>query len=244
MKDYQEVVSERFDQEGEDQKSIYSADHPIGKYIRASLYKELDNYLEEYTNSHGPVENKTLLDIGCGNGGMIEFFIDRGFDPKNVTGVDLSNTRILKAKRQTPDVNFICDDAITFSLEEKNFDMITAFDLFSHFTKKEQIQEGLQNIKNHLDDNGVFVWYDIYSLDHFSPSNNADAWGFSKEQILSFAKEAGFEIEYYKPLFKLFFNKYQSIYQVQRLSPRMVKFLERILPGNPGNMMMVFVKKR
>lgn len=243
MKDYQQVVSDRFDQELENQKSIYDADQPIGKYIGKSLFRELGLFLDYYSTNYGPVRNKKLLDLGCGNGGMIEFFIKRGFQANQISGIDLSNTRILRAQKQIPGAHFYTCDAINFSLDEKKFEIITAFDLFSHFNTKEQIDQGLLNIRSHLGENGLFLWYDIYSLDHFSPNANADAWGYNKEQIISFASEAGFKLIYYKPLFKFFFNRYQSVYQVRRFPAWIVRFLEFILGGNPGNMMFVFAKK-
>ena len=238
MKDYQDVVNQRFDKEENDTNSIYSPNHPIGKYSRENLFKGLNEFLLFYSERNGSLETNRLLDLGCGSGGMIEYFISKGFLSKNITGLDFSKTRIAKAQTTYPEVNFMRGDALCLDLEEKDFNLITTFDLFSHFTTKEQIILGLNNVYKHLNDNGLFLWYDIYAEDHFSPSANADSWGFNKKQMISLAKEAGFEVVFYKPLFKKFFNKYHSIYQVTKLPPRIIKLLEAILPGSPGNILM------
>ena len=188
------------------------------------------------------LQTVTLLDIGCGSGEMLDFFISKGFSPQNLTGIDLSETRICRAQKQHKSVNFIKDDALTFSLKESKFDMVTAFDLFSHLSKKEQILQGLSNVYIHLEKDGVFLWYDIYSKDHFSPAQNADSWGFNKEQMIHLCKETGFEVIYYNTFFKHFFNRYHSVYQVKRLSPGIVNMLEKILPGIPGNVLLAFKK--
>ena len=64
-----------------------------------------------------------------------------------------------------------------------------------------------------------------------------------QKQMLALAKEVGFELVFYRPLFKRFFNTYQSVYQVAKLLSKLVMFFENVLHGSPGNMMMGFKKK-
>lgn len=242
MKNYQDVVTNRFDKENDPGHSIYSPDHPTGKYIREVLYNGLEEFLVYYSKKNGALGSKNLLDIGCGDGGMLAYFISKGFSPHNVTGIDLSKTRIDRAKKQHPSVSFIQGDALSFNITQRRFDLITAFDLFSHLTTKDQIIRGLSNVHRHLEDNGLFLWYDIYSKDHFTPAKDADSWGFNKKQMMALSKEAGFEVVSYKSFFKNFFNRFHSIYQVHRLSAPVVKLLEMILPGMPGNAMLILGK--
>ena len=56
------------------------------------------------------------------------------------------------------------------------------------------------------------------------------------------AREAGLEPIYYSALFKAFFNKYHSVYQAKRLPAFLLQFLEKILSGTPGNMLLVLKK--
>ena len=242
MKNYQNVVNDRFDQEEDNDNSIYSKNHPIGKYSRKILFNVLHHFLLHYKKENRALSGMKLMDVGCGSGGMIEYFISQGFSKNNVTGIDLSKTRILKAQNQFPEVNFIVGDVITFSLDNNKYELITTFDLFSHLSTKEQIVNGLVNIRKHLANDGILLWYDIYSKDHFTPIENADSWGFSKSQMIDFSIEAGFKIINYTPLFKHFFNRYQSIYQAKRFSPAILRLLEIVLPGIPGNHLVVLEK--
>jgi len=243
MKDYQNVVEARFDNEKEGELSIYSPNHPIGKYSRKYLFKGIDTFLEWYLKERDSVSDKMIADFGCGSGEMLKLLIDKGFPAEKATGVDLSSLRINKAIKTYPDLNFICGDALKIELEQSQFDLITSFDLFSHIKSEEEIVNGLINLKNHLIDEGLFFWYDIYSKDHFNSPSNIDSWGFSKDQMIELAAKSGFELVYYKPFFKLFFNRFHSIYQVKRFSPIIVLFLEKLIPGSPGNMLLVFKKK-
>jgi SAM-dependent methyltransferase len=242
MENYKDVVNRRFDQE-DDIGSIYSPNHPIGKYIREVLCKGLDEFLNQYSKDKGELITKKLLDVGCGDGGLITYFICKGFSPQNITGIDLSKTRIYKASRQNPSVTFILNDLLTFQLSQHRFDLITAFDLFSHFTTESQILQGLSNVFNHLEDDGIFLWYDIYSKDHFSPPDITDSWGFNKRQMIYLSETAGFELISYRPFFKNFLNRFHSAYQVKRLPSGIIKLFEKILPGMPGNLMLILKKQ-
>ncbi len=244
MKNYQDVVTERYDKETDKDvsNSIYSESHPIGKYSRKILFQELHNFVKWYSKNDNFLNNKKLLDIGCGSGELLSFFASNGFSESNLTGIDLSEVRIKRAIKTYPEINFLCNDALMFKIENSYFDLITAFDLFSHLTTKQQITEGLLNVGNHLNKDGLFLWYDFYSKDHFDSQKNVDSSGFSKGQMIQFAQEAGFEVVYSKNLFKLFFNRYHSIYQAKRIPTSALRFLEFIIPGSPANVLLVFKK--
>lgn len=247
MKDYKEVVAERYDQEQDTASSIYAPDQPVGKYTREVLFSGLHAFLRWYRSvpmatGNGDLADKRLLDVGCGSGEMLHFFVEAGFPAVHATGLDLSETRINKARQLFPDLTFVCADGVQFDLEQQ-FDLITAFDVLSHLPTKEEILQALATISRHLGDNGLFLWYDIYSEDHFNSPENADSWGFSKQQMIDLAREAGFEPVYYKSFFKLLLNRYHSAYQVRRFPVGLVKLLEKVLPGIPGNSLLVLKKR-
>lgn len=241
MKNYNEVVNDRYDQETEQtvKDSIYSENHPIGKYSRKIIFGGLNEFTNWFINKKGPLNNMSYLDVGCGGGEMTHFFSNKGFLPENSFGIDLSEIRIKRASNTYKEINFTTGNAINYKLEGKYFDLITCFDVFSHLTTKEDIIKALKNSKNHLKNDGLFLWYDIYSKDHFAPTSNSDSFGFNRKQMLSLSEEAGFEVVYKKSFFKLFFNKYHSLYQAKRLPSWLLRFLELTIPSPPGNIMMV-----
>ena len=242
MKEYKEVVNERFNQESQND-SIYAPTHPVGRYLKKYLFEGMLAFLSWYKKQAGAFDEKKILDLGCGDGKMLQFFTANGFNSKNAKGIDLSEKRIELAKEKVTDICFHCADAINFDLDEKDFDLIMAFDLYSHIITEDEIVLGLKNIANHLKNDGHFLWYDIYSDNHFFPPENADSWGFNKNQMIDLANKAGFKLVYNKPFFKRFFNKYQSVYQVTRFPAPFVRFMEKILPGPPCNMLLVFMKR-
>lgn len=245
MKDYREVVETRYNKETDHDRnqSIYSKSHPIGKYSRSSIFRGLKDFGNWYSEKIGNPKSATHLDIGCGSGEMLSFFAGNGFSANNMMGIDFSEVRIQRAIKEYPEIDFATGDLLSLNLHEKRFDLITAFDILSHFKTEEEILQALANIYKHLNKGGIFLWYDIYSKDHFNAPANAESSGFNKAQMEYFAGLAGFEITYTRNFFKLFFNRYHSIYQAARVPFHVLRTLELLLPGSPGNIMMVMQKK-
>ena len=173
---------------------------------------------------------------------MIEYFVSQGFSPQNCFGIDLSASRISAAQQLLPTVNFICGDALNLNVPNVSFDLITSFDLYSHINKEHEIIAGLKNVHRNLATDGVFLWYDIYSKDHFKAPQNADSWGFNKQQMFKLAQNAGFEVTATFSFFKKFFGRYHSIYQAHRIPSPILTLLEKVLPGSPGNLMIILKK--
>ncbi len=241
MKDYKEVVKDRFDQEQTDVPSIYAPDQPIGIYSRKALFGALDKALDALFTEDQRKELR-LLDAGCGNGEMLDFFAGRGFSANNLYGTDLSSTRIERAKVKYPTFSFAQADILSPLPFEEPFDMISSFDLFSHLKTEEQIVQGLKHVNASLKSEGLFLWFDIASKDHYAAPEGCDSWGFSAQQLESLAQKAGFSPVLHHSIYRLFFNKYHSLYQARRIPHGLLSFLERILPGMPGNYLYVFKK--
>jgi len=242
MKDYKEVVNERFDAEKDITNSIYSDNHPIGRYSRKILFAGLHKFLKNHFIHNKSLKTSKLLDVGCGSGGMIEYFVSKGFLPAHCYGVDLSVSRISAAKKLLPGANFVTGNALNQHFTNVSFDLITSFDLYSHITSEKEILEGLINVNRSLSENGIFIWYDIYSKDHYNAPKNSESWGFNKQQMIQLAQNAGFEVITTYSFFKNFFDRYHSIYQAHRIPTSLLKVLEKVLPGTPGNIMLVMKK--
>ncbi len=107
----------------------------------------------------------SVLDIGCGTGGHAIELARRGYD---VTGVDLSQSMLDRARRKAADLDtphrptFLCGDIRTFRAEE-TFDLaIMMFAVVGYLTSNDDVLAGLRNIRRHLQPGALFVcdfWY-------------------------------------------------------------------------------------
>ena len=65
-----------------------------------------------------------VLDVGCGNGASLLQFIRLGFNPSNLTGVDLDAERIARAKAELPGIDFRTESADRLPFADESFDLV------------------------------------------------------------------------------------------------------------------------
>lgn len=110
-----------------------------------------------------PLEGKTVLEVGCGNGVQAKF-IAESYTPKFITGIDLSraNIRIAnreKRRRGTDKAFFLVDDAQKMKkIDDHYFDIVINIESAFHYPDK---QSFLNEVKRVLAPGGRFVIADI-----------------------------------------------------------------------------------
>ena len=96
---------------------------------------ETDDYkMNQILDAAQIKSGKSVLDIACGTGVMIDYYIKRNVS--DVTGVDISSKMIEIAEnkfRKYDNINFICCDAETYRFNQK-YDSIMVFNAFPHFS--------------------------------------------------------------------------------------------------------------
>jgi len=111
-------------------------------------------------------KSKTILDIGCGTGRHAIELAKRGY---NVTGVDLSEAQLNKAKQKASKagvkVEFFKKDARKLDYE-KSFDVVVMIceGAFSLMETDEMNFQILENAKNSLKENGKFIFTCLNAL--------------------------------------------------------------------------------
>lgn len=85
---------------------------------------------------------RTILDLGCGEGYMIEALLDAGIDAQ-FTGIDLSATAIADAKARVGarggKANFDVVDARTLVDDGRSFDMVMMLEVLEHIPNPAQM---------------------------------------------------------------------------------------------------------
>ncbi len=177
----------------------------VGREFRQD--KLLDNYhhfrrMNIVTNFMKSLDkNLKVLDLGCGDGWQTNIY-GKFFD---VTGLDISEVRIKRARNNFPDRKFITGDIYNLELKQKSFDVVLMSELIEHL---EEPERALRQAYTVVKDSGYVV------IDTPSRSNLTDMflrllgrnpmWGltidkthvafYSQQEVVSLLEKSGFSL--------------------------------------------------
>jgi ubiquinone/menaquinone biosynthesis C-methylase UbiE len=131
-------------------------------------------------NGFEQLQDKQILEIGCGRGHWLREFIKWGACPANVTGVDLIADHVGQARELCPrDVQITCGNAATLEFGSRRFDCVLQFTVFTSvldFAMKQQMAREMVRV---LKDDGIILWYDY----HVNNPANQDVRGIRNKEI-------------------------------------------------------------
>jgi 2-polyprenyl-3-methyl-5-hydroxy-6-metoxy-1,4-benzoquinol methylase len=168
-------------------KDLWTDDHTSRKMLEYHLDQSLDmaSRTEEFIDrsvkwmvSRFCVGKDTVVaDFGCGPGLYTTRFAEAG---ANVTGIDFSDRSIrhavAAAKRQGLDIEYVCQDYLTFETEQR-FDLITMIMCDFCALSPTQRREVLLKFSKLLNVDGS-VMLDVYSLNAFEEREEAATYEY------------------------------------------------------------------
>lgn len=107
------------------------------------------------------LNNKSVLDIGSGLGGLCQY-VDQVSDA-NIVGIDVNHWMIAEATRRQPHLQFQIFDGQHLPFKENHFDLIVSKGVFAHVANKAVL---FKQIHHSLKPNGQFVFNDWLSSTH------------------------------------------------------------------------------
>jgi ubiquinone/menaquinone biosynthesis C-methylase UbiE len=118
--------------------------------------------LTDYCLSHiDSLENKRVLEVGCGNGIQVLYMAD-SISPSKITGIDLNPDNIsiaLENKADRENIDFTVDDAQKLgTIADNSVDVLLCIESAFHYPQKEVF---LAQVKRVLKPSGKFVITDI-----------------------------------------------------------------------------------
>ena len=108
------------------------------------FYKAIVNAWEDFYNFLNlNAKNSEILDYGCGVGPAIEKVME--FNPKKITGIDISEVSILKAKERFPGskskVELLVDNCESTTFSNNKFDIVYGLGILHHLQFSKCINE-------------------------------------------------------------------------------------------------------
>ena len=169
-------------------EKLYSYFNQTHLFITHGRERAILNLLDRY--GMNPLENKVILDLGCGGGGILRDFIKYGARPRNLYGIDLLPDRISEAKRLSPNIDFRCGNAEDLPYENENFDIVMQFTVFTSILDKRMKQRIASEMLRVLKSDGIILWYDY----HVNNPKNPDVRGVKKKEIYALFPDCRIEL--------------------------------------------------
>ncbi len=101
---------------------------------------------------------RRVLDVGCGTGYFVEYYLERGAD---VTGLDLTETSVERLRASFPAARFVRAD-VGDGVPGGGFDLVNVFDVLFHVTDDARWEAALRNLANALAPGGLLAVTDTF----------------------------------------------------------------------------------
>ncbi len=181
------------------------------------FYKALHNLYSDYFEYiKNNIQNKKVLDFGCGNGGYAEKVSN--FNPASLTGIDISEKAIELAKTRklkNTEINFEVENCEKTKFNSDQFDFIYGAGILHHLN----IKESLNEIKRLLKKDGSLLFIEplgtnplINLYRKFTPNSRSPDEHPFKFQDIKYIKSLfkNVEIKYYGFFTLIFLPLYKS----------------------------------
>ncbi len=126
------------------------------------------------------LQDKRILEIGCGQGQWLNQLVKWGARPENVVGIDVLENRVSQARQLCPQgVQVHCGNATRLPFNNASFDLVVQFTVFSSILDiavKEMVAREMLRV---LKDGGLILWYDFF----LNNPSNPDVRGIRKHEI-------------------------------------------------------------
>jgi ubiquinone/menaquinone biosynthesis C-methylase UbiE len=146
-------------------KSTYSLSNPGQLFMVRSRQLEVLKVLAR--ERFGTLENKDILEIGCGDGRILQDFVPLGAEPGRLYGVELLDAPLEKAKRLSPNLQWTKADAQALPFPNGRFDLVTQFTVFTSILDDQVKCAIALEMLRVLRRDGLILWYDFW----WNPTN-------------------------------------------------------------------------
>lgn len=108
-----------------------------------------------------PREGARVLEIGCGEAGLLPDFLGFRLAARDLYGVDFDLARLAVARRRLPGCHFTAGDGAALPFAAGSFDLVIAATVFSSLLEPELQQAVAAEIVRVLRPGGAYLHYDL-----------------------------------------------------------------------------------
>jgi ubiquinone/menaquinone biosynthesis C-methylase UbiE len=109
----------------------YTSANPLQQYL-------INRFLLGLSDIYKGTDSNSLLEVGTGEGHVLDFFSEKNILPEKTVGVDISTEAILYAKKRALPVVFREASALTLPFEDSSFDTVMCLEVLEHIVDFER----------------------------------------------------------------------------------------------------------
>jgi len=213
-----ERIRERYARR-EEKSVLYNPLLPHSVCVRYEKMQSLVQILRPLAQAHGSLGNIKLLEVGCGTGGNFLELIQLGFNPENLVGNELLETRAAEAIKRLPKATVIhVGDAVQLTLPKESFDIVFQSTVFSSILDDTFQQKLADCMWALVKPGGGVLWYDFV----YDNPKNTDVKGVPVKRIRRLFPEG--ELNFRRvtlapPIGRLVAKIHPSLYAFLKLFP-------------------------
>ena len=160
----------------------------------------LDRFLKEIVLLVGSIDARKVLDLGCGEGFVINRLLS-SYSHLEITGTDIDANALNLARHLNPGAKFIECNIYNFQCEKGSFDLVMAIEVLEHMRKPTEVLRKVKEITN------KYALFSVPNEPFFRISNFMRGKNFfrlgndpehiqnwTKRQFLELLKNDGFKI--------------------------------------------------
>jgi ubiquinone/menaquinone biosynthesis C-methylase UbiE len=126
------------------------------------LSVERMSHLERLVRSElADTTRPSIVDVGCGGGHDLAAWIERGWPPRLLAGIDLVEGRIAAARERCPSVDLRVGSGMDLPFESGRFEVATAATVFSSIPDRRSRQQLFAEMYRVVRPGGLVVVYDF-----------------------------------------------------------------------------------
>jgi ubiquinone/menaquinone biosynthesis C-methylase UbiE len=154
-----QVYETQYNPDPGDRAYIWHPRNPVSISYRHALENAL---VALFNQARLELNELDILDVGCGNGNLLRFFLALGAEPQKLHGIDLVQSRIEAARQHSPAaIQFRQGDAQNLPYPAGSMDLVCTFTVFSSILQNETRQNVARQAERVLKPGGMILWYDM-----------------------------------------------------------------------------------
>lgn len=138
---------------------LWSTENPGNQAIIAERERLVTDLLEREL----PVDRTRarVLDLGCGDGAVLEQLTGAGLSPHRLAGVDLLGDRLADGRRRSSTLPLLQADGSSLPFVSGSFDVALTFTVFSSIADDQVARAIAAELHRVIRPGGFVVWYDL-----------------------------------------------------------------------------------